>query len=128
MKFNLNAGFSQLKKFNPGFKILDIFIFAAILVAGIFLTKASLTKKGTTVRVLADGNEYEYQMKDGIFKVEGAVGITTFQIEDGKVHIIDSPCPNKTCVEQGWTSPLICLPNKVIITIANYGDFDAVSE
>lgn len=117
-----------MKKFNPGFKILDIFIFAAILVAGIFLTKASLTKKGTTVRVMADGNEYEYQMKDGIFKVEGAVGITTFQIEDGKVHIIDSPCPNKTCVEQGWTSPLICLPNKVIITIANYGDFDAVSE
>lgn len=117
-----------MKKLNPGFKILDIFIFAAILAAGIFLSKNSLKKKGSTVRVLADGKEYEFQMKNGTYKVEGAIGITTFQIEDGKVHIIDSPCPNKTCVEPGWTSPLICLPNKVIITIANYGDFDAVAE
>ena len=117
-----------MKKLNLGFKILDIFIFAAILAAGIFLSKNSLTKKGSTVRVLADGKEYEFQMKNGTYEVEGAIGITTFQIEDGKVHIIDSPCPNKNCVEQGWSSPLICLPNKVVITIENYGDFDAVAE
>ena len=117
-----------MKTFKPGFKVLDIFIFVAILVAGIFLSKNSLTKKGSTVRFLSDGIEYEFQMKNGTYKVEGAIGITTFQIEDGKVHIVDSPCPNKTCVEQGWTSPIICLPNKVVITIANYGDFDAVAE
>lgn len=117
-----------MKKLSLSFKILDIVIFAAILTGGIFLSKNSFTKKGSTVRVLADGKEYEFQMKNGTYKVEGAIGITTFQIKDGKVHIIDSPCPNKTCVEQGWTSPIICLPNKVVITIADYGDFDAVAE
>ena len=54
------------------------------------------------------------------------------------MRIIDSPCPNKTCVAQGWHNPLVCLPNKVMITIESDGgagavveqggEFDAISE
>ena len=66
-----------------------------------------------------------------MYTVEGELGPTTFEIKDGRVHITDSACPNKTCVAQGWHSPLVCLPNKVIITVKSEGgevEFDAISE
>lgn len=110
-------------------RLLD-FIFAITITSlGIFLTVKSFSQKGSVVKVNADEKHYEYSAKqDGIYKVGGPLGITTFEIKDGKVRIIDSPCPNKTCVNQGWHSPLVCLPNNVIITIEKEGEFDAIAE
>ncbi len=111
------------------FRPLDFVIFAAVLIFAIFSIKKSLSPAGDKILVEADGYSYEYSLdQDGIYSVEGALGTTTFEIKNKAVHIVDSPCPNKTCVNQGWTSPLVCLPNKVIITVENYGDFDAISE
>ena len=114
-----------MKKIRP----LD-FVFAFISIGfGIFFTIKNISQKGSSVLVNADGKRYEYSAKkDGIYKVGGAIGITTFEIKNGRVRIIDSPCPNKTCVNQGWHSPLVCLPNNVIITVEKEGEFDAVSE
>ena len=114
-----------MKKLRP----LD-FVFAGIVLGlGIFLTIKSFSQKGSIVTVNADGNRYEYSARqDGIYSVGGALGITTFEIKDGRVRIIDSPCPNKTCINQGWHSPLVCLPNTVIITLEAEGEFDAISE
>ena len=114
-----------MKRLRP----LDFIFTIAILSLGIFLTVKNLSQRGSIVKVNAAGNHYEYSAKkDGIYKVQGALGITTFEIKDGHVRIIDSPCPNKTCVNQGWHSPLVCLPNNVIITIEDEGEFDALSE
>ena len=114
-----------MKKLRP----LDFAFAVIILGLGIFLTAKSVSQKGSVVRVNADGEHYEYSAKkDGIYKVGGALGITTFEIKNGRVRIIDSPCPNKTCVNQGWHSPLVCLPNNVIITLEDEGEFDAISE
>lgn len=107
-------------------KILDIIIFLIILAAGIFLTLRSVSEDTASVIVTANGEEFMYS-KDGTYSVQGLIGTTTFEIKDGKVHITDSCCPNKTCVAQGWTSPIICLPNKVVIRAFSKGDFDAVS-
>lgn len=114
-----------MKKLRP----LD-FCFALIISGlGIFLTIKSISHKGSIVTVKVDGKRYEYSAKqDGIYKVSGALGITTFEIKDGRVRIIDSPCPNKTCINQGWHSPLVCLPNNVIITLEDEGGFDAIAE
>lgn len=114
-----------MKKLRP----LD-FIFAITITSlGIFLTVKSFSQKGSLVKVNADGRHYEYSAKqDGIYKVGGPLGITTFEIKDGRVRIIDSPCPNKTCINQGWHSPLVCLPNNVIITLEDQGEFDAIAE
>ena len=110
-------------------RLLDFIFAIAITTLGIFLTVKSFSQKGGVVKVNADGKHYEYSAKqDGIYKVGGPLGITTFEIKDGKVRIIDSPCPNKTCVNQGWHSPLVCLPNKVIITLEEEGEFDAIAE
>ena len=114
-----------MKKLRP----LD-FLFTIIICGfGIFLTVKSFSQKGSVVKVNADGRHYEYSSKqDGIYKVGGPLGITTFEIKNGKVRIIDSPCPNKNCINQGWHSPLVCLPNDVIITLEAQGEFDAIAE
>lgn len=118
-----------MKKWNKILKISDILIVTALLISGIFLTKKSLTQKGSVVFVEANGKKYEYSLsRNGTYSVQGAAGETVFAVTDGKVRILESACPNKNCVQQGWTSPIVCLPNKVIITIEDYGEFDAVSE
>ena len=114
-----------MKKLRP----LDFLFIIAVLILGIFFTIKNLYNKGSVVKVNAAGNHYEYSAKqDGIYKVGGALGITTFEIKNGRVRIIDSPCPNKTCINQGWHSPLVCLPNNVIITLEDEGGFDAIAE
>lgn len=86
--------------------------------------------------VRANGEQYAYSLDaEGTHKVEGAKGTTSFEIKGGKVRIVDSSCPNKDCIRQGFGGTLVCLPNDVIITIENAdsetdgekGKFDAVS-
>ena len=129
-----------MKKKRPGPHLLPLDILIIILVAacGIFLTVRGLGRKGSRIVVNAAGVKYEYSAElDGTYTVAGELGETTFEIKDGRVRITDSPCPNKTCISQGWHNPLVCLPNKVMITVegeAGQGSgrgevqLDAVSE
>ena len=135
-----------MKKMRKGPHLLpiDILIIFLIAAAGIFLTVRGLGQKGSRVLVNAAGVKYEYSVsQNGTYTVAGELGPTTFEIKDGRVRITDSPCPNKTCISQGWHNPLVCLPNKVMITVEgensvktgqgrNRGDgevqLDAVSE
>ena len=111
---------------------LDIIIFLLIITGGSYLTAKSHTQKGSKVKVNANGTNYEYSLsKNGSYKVQGELGQTTFEIKNSRVRITDSPCPNKNCIAQGYHNPLVCLPNKVIITIEDENkevDFDAISE
>ena len=109
-----------MKKTNQGPHLLpfDILIIILVATAGIFLTVRGLGQKGSRVVVNAAGARYEYSAsQNGTYSVPGALGPTTFEIKDGSVRITDSPCPNKTCISQSWHNPLVCLPNKVMITI-----------
>ena len=127
------------KNIMPRFKPLDILIILLVVAGGVFFTVRGAVRKGSRVSVNANGVHYEYAATaNGAYKVAGELGETTFEIKDGRVRIIDSPCPNKTCVAQGWHNPLVCLPNKVMITIESEsgagagveqgGEFDAISE
>ena len=108
---------------------LDFVIFTLLIALGIFLTVHGSTKKGSRIKVSANGTTYEYSLsKNGTYKVQGELGETTFEIKNSRIRITDSPCPNKNCIAQGWHNPLVCLPNKVIITIQNEDELDAVSE
>ena len=109
-----------MKKMRKGPHLLpiDILIIFLIAAAGIFLTVRGLGQKGSRVLVNAAGVKYEYSVsQNGTYTVAGELGPTTFEIKDGRVRITDSPCPNKTCISQGWHNPLVCLPNKVMITV-----------
>jgi hypothetical protein len=131
-----------MKKMRKGPHLLpiDILIIFLIAAAGIFLTVRGLGQKGSRVVVNAAGVKYEYSVsQNGTYTVSGELGPTTFEIKDGRVRITDSPCPNKICISQGWHNPLVCLPNKVMITVENEtgqgrgrsneeAELDAVSE
>ena len=108
---------------------LDFVVFLLIMTAAVLLMVGKAAKKGNRIKVHAAGHDYEYSSEtDGTYSVEGLIGTTTFQVKGGKVRIIDSPCANRLCINQGWASPLVCLPNEVIITLENQGEFDAVAE
>ena len=57
----------------------------------------------------------------------------TLVIEDKKVYMKDATCPDKLCIKQKEISrdgeSIICLPNKVIVTIESdsKSDIDAVA-
>ena len=109
-----------MKKIRKVPKLLpfDIIIIIIIAGCGVFLTVRGLGQKGSRVLVNAAGVKYEYSVsQNGTYTVAGELGPTTFEIKDGRVRITDSPCPNKTCISQGWHNPLVCLPNKVMITV-----------
>ena len=117
-------------------RLFDYIFILLFLFTGIFLCVNGILQHGSKVVVNASGKQYEYSAnQNGVYEVEGPLGKTVFEIKDGRVRITDSPCPHKTCVNQGWHSPLVCLPNDVIISVQNDtfaeqkpGDFDAISE
>jgi hypothetical protein len=68
------------------------------------------------------GGEWIYPLSaDREVKVAGPLGETLVVIWGKRVQIIDSPCPNKTCIAAGaidrpgqW---LACLPNQIIVRV-----------
>lgn len=68
--------------------------------------------------------------------LEGPLGITELNIHDGRVKIISSPCPNKTCIRMGEARHagdlIACVPNRLIIRIEGENteekpDYDLIS-
>ena len=112
------------------FTFFDAVLILLFSFTGIFVTAFTFFKKGSVVRVEAAGSVYKYSLEeDGIYEVEGALGKTIFEIRDNKVHITESACPNKICVAAGFSNPIVCLPNEVIITVEDEAEaFDAVAQ
>lgn len=59
--------------------------------------------------------------KDKIIKVEGTPGYCIFEIKEKKIRAVESTCPDKLCIKQGWVASggqnIICLPSKIIAEI-----------
>jgi hypothetical protein len=85
--------------------------------------------KGGTVHIEVEGRPLYVlpieQEKD--LAVEGPHGETIIEIKEEKLRVKDSPCPRKQCVKQGWIERgiIVCLPNKVVITVDNDSDKDS---
>lgn len=81
------------------------------------------------MRVDANGKIYKYPLsKNSEYSFEGPLGKTKILVENSKVRILESPCPNHTCMAQGWGTTHVCLPNKIIVTVEQDGGLDAISE
>lgn len=108
---------------------LDFFILALIILAAAFSFHYFSTQNGERIVIDADGQSYEFSLTENTtHQVQGPLGITTIEVLNGKVRIVDSPCPGKNCINQGWSSPIVCLPNKVIVRVEAHGEFDAIAE
>ncbi len=104
-----------------------------------FLLAFSLIPSGDSkpefVVVSTPSGIYQYSIdKDRVLKFKGAIGESIVEVKDGRVRMIDSACPLKLCVKQGWIEKsgekIICVPNRVVIELRGEGEqqIDAVTE
>lgn len=102
---------------------LDILIIGAILLVSlVLLLVMTLTQKeGSTVVVEIDGKTVAtYSLyENGEYSLNG--GTNVLVIENGVAYLNYSNCPDHTCEKTGKIQyvgqSIICLPNKVAITI-----------
>ena len=102
---------------------LDIIVIAAIHLASLALLLVMTLNKeeGSVVVVEIDGATVAtYSLdRDGEYSLNG--GTNVLVIEDGKAYLNYSNCPDHTCEKTGKIQyvgqSIICLPNKVAITI-----------
>ena len=113
----------SLRKLLNRTTLADKILLSTLLIlsfAGIIFIKGALPRE-STVRIEVDGNPvYLLPLdEDRNVSVEGPLGKTFIEIKKGRVRVTGSPCPEKLCVGQGWAASgaLICIPNKVVITI-----------
>jgi len=100
-------------------KILLIFL-VAFTIASFFFIK-ELFPSGNLVKISVD-NKTAYSIplnEDRIGAVRGPLGESVVETRNMKVHMKDSPCPDKICIQQGWIGrgAIVCLPNKVVVTV-----------
>lgn len=108
--------------------LLYLFIFILISIAVLFLVLLFNDGKGTEIIIEAKDTvikeipikEYKNN-KSKIYYIEGEIGISKVEVKDGKVRMLESPCPNKICVDTNWIEKpgeiIACIPNKIIIRI-----------
>ena len=109
----------------------DILLLATLL-AGVLLLGAFLMltrKSGAEVVVKVAGKQVtSIPLDKDIHGVNG--GITELVIADGQVWMEEASCPDKLCVHQGKIQyagqSIICLPNKVSVTIEDEQDKNGV--
>ncbi len=111
--------------------VLLIFLIAAGLIFTCFAVRG---EEGKRAVVTVDGTIYgEYDLahdQDVTIRQNGHYN--QFIIRDGSVQMIDADCANRDCIRQGavrtTSRSIICLPNKVSITIeGGTGDVDVVA-
>ena len=107
---------------------VDIIVIASLLLLSLItLLIINLTKKeGATVRVEVDGEivgEYPLDVNKE-YSLNG--GTNALTIKDGVAYMTYSNCPDHTCEKTGKIKfvgeTIVCLPNKVSVTII--GDSD----
>ena len=102
--------------------LLAILVLCAICTTFILVKSSALT--GQMVKITSDGKLVELidlkKSADRIFTIENELGKNTIKIQNGKISIIESDCPDKICISMGELKselmPIVCLPHKLIIS------------
>lgn len=124
---------NKKKKLHDAILGISLLLIAASLFV-IDLTNTSLADiSSKKVIVSVDGKKIlEYPLsKNGKYKLEGShLGTNILVIEDGKAYISEATCPDKQCMKQGKIGRtgemLVCLPNRVVVKIADNEDSEPV--
>ena len=130
MQIRLSSFFPKKSQFSPKspltllFSFMDffiLFIFMAVTVASFMLL--GRTGPAKSVLIITSGEkEYAFSLaQDRLLEIDGAIGKSVIEIQDGRAFFKDSPCKNKICVHTGAVSGendwAACLPNDVFIRV-----------
>jgi hypothetical protein len=117
------------KKRNDLILLLGIVLIAALVLIAFHFLKAD----GATIEVTKNGKKIaEYPLtQNAEIKLDGAAGHAILIIEDGQAYIKEASCPDKLCIKQGKINKngetVICLPNKLVVTVNSEDDSAAIS-
>lgn len=103
----------------------DVLLIAALLiVAGaVWLVMTLNDKSGAQAEISVDGAVIHTASLDEntVITVGDDTHYNIVAVKDGNVCVTEASCPDHTCIKQGQKSKdgemIVCLPNKMIITI-----------
>ena len=106
----------------------DFFIILAIILTGIIVVSVSFILKkmnqGKTAVISVNSEIIEKidlkTHENNTFSIENIKGVV-FEVNNGKIRIIESDCPDKICVKTDFinskSEKIVCLPKKLIVEI-----------
>lgn len=89
-----------------------------------------------SVYIYVDGSLYDrFDISDIQFSkelmIETQYGFNKVEIKNGMACVSEADCPDKTCVNTGWTdsssNPVICMPHRLEVIIMDSAEIDGVS-
>lgn len=101
-----------------------VFSFVALLCLGIWLFISSVSSQSMIVGIYKDGSLVEKIDLNSVtgereITLSGEYGDNVILVSNGHIEMKSADCPDKICVNHGElkssTSPIVCLPNKVVI-------------
>jgi len=109
--------------------VLIISVIAAILVRQAPANRALIYSDGELIRSI----ELSAVTEKYSFTVNNGSGLNVILVENGRIRVSESNCPDGFCVYQGWVSggavPVVCLPHRLVIKLegGSAPDVDAVA-
>jgi len=129
---------SLLSSLNRELTSGDKILICVILLFGFFSLYAVnyFKNPGNTLQIEVSGQVKHILKLDNnqSINVTGEIGKTSVKIEDGKVWIDYSDCPEKICVKTGKIHRagdiIVCVPNKVVVAIhgKKKSNFDVITQ
>jgi hypothetical protein len=111
-------------------------ILAAALIAGGLVTLVMGRADGAPIaQVIVDGEVADTIPLSGAAAEErtyvSSRGVCIVRIEDGRICILESDCPDQVCVHTGWLTragqSAVCAPNRIAVVVRGAGaEVDAV--
>ena len=108
-----------------------VFSFVALLCLGIWLFISNVSSQSLVVGIYKDGSLVEKIDLNSVtgereITLSGDLGDNVILVSNGRIEMKSADCPDKICVEHGElkssSSPIVCLPNKVVIKFENSTD------
>lgn len=101
-----------------------VFSVVALLCLGIWLFISNVSSPSKVVGIYKDGSLVEKIDLNSVtdereITLSGDFGDNVILVSNGRIEMKSADCPDKICVEHGElkssSSPIVCLPNKVVI-------------
>ncbi|MGN1432153.1 MAG: NusG domain II-containing protein [Ruminococcus sp.] len=108
-----------------------VFSVAAVLCLGVWLFISNVSSQSLVVGIYQDGSLVEKIDLNSVtgereITLSGEYGDNVILVSNGHISMKSADCPDKICVEHGElkssASPIVCLPNKVVIKFENSTD------
>lgn len=112
-----------------------LFSFVALVCAAVLLAIGSGSSSGGTAYIYWHGElegiiELDAISESRTITLKGGNGINIIEAERGRIRVAEADCSNSLCVRQGWVSggltPIVCLPNGLVIRIEGGSGVDGV--